>query len=431
MKGVIHLIIHTVQRGDSIYSIAAKYGVPMQNVIDANQLPNPERLVVGQAIVIPEGGDTHIVKPGESLYSIARQHRVTISALLRANPDIDNPALIQVGQTIVIPGQGQEKPTIEVNGYAFPNISDSVLEKTLPNLTYISIFSYQVRADGSLVPIQDSNIIQAAQPHRVAPFMVITNIKEGASFDSALAHTVLSSEAIQNTLFQNIEKVLSKGYRGLDIDFEYLYPEDRELYNTFIRRAAERFRPQGYILATALAPKTSGDQPGLLYEAHDYPVHGAVVDHVILMTYEWGYTYSPPRAVAPVNLVEQVLQYAVTVIPPKKILMGIPNYGYDWTLPYVKGSSARSLSHTAAVELAERVNAEIKFDETAQSPYFRYYDAAKRQHEVWFEDARSIQAKLKLVEKYGLGGVSYWTINSYFPQNWIVLRSMYNVKKIV
>lgn len=431
LKGVTGLIIHTVQKGDSIYTIAAQYGVPMQRILDDNQLPNPDRLVVGQTIVVPTGGETHLVKEGESLYLIARQHQVTVSSLLRANPEIDNPALIQVGQSIVIPGAGGEKPTIEVNGYAFPTISDEVLQKTLPNLTYISIFSYQVRPDGSLAPIQDSAIIQAAEPHRVAPFMVITNIKEGASFDSALAHTVLSSEAIQDTLFQNIEQVLVKGYRGLDIDFEYLYPEDRELYNTFIRRAAERLRPQGYAIATALAPKTSANQQGLLYEAHDYPAHGAVVDHVILMTYEWGYTYSPPRAVAPVNLVEQVLQYAVTVIPPKKILMGIPNYGYDWTLPYTRGTAARSLSHTAAVELAARMNAEIQFDETAQSPFFRYYDASKRQHEVWFEDARSIQAKLKLVEKYGLGGVSYWTVNSFFPQNWLVLRSMFNVKKTV
>ncbi|NLJ32168.1 MAG: LysM peptidoglycan-binding domain-containing protein [Clostridiales bacterium] len=424
------MFIHTVQRGDTLYSIAAQYGVPMQNVIDANELKDPERLVVGQAIVVPAGGDRHIVKSGESLYSIARQYRVTVSSLLRANSGIENPALIQPGQAIVIPGQSQNKPTIEVNGYVFPTISDSVLEKTLPNLTYISIFSYQVRPDGSLVPIQDDRIIQAAKPQRTEPFMVITNIKEGGSFDSSIAHTVLSSESIQNTLFQNIEKILPKGYRGLDIDFEYLYPEDREAYNAFIRRAAERLRPQGYSITTALAPKTSAEQQGLLYEAHDYPAHGAAVDHVILMTYEWGYTYSPPRAVAPVNLVEKVLQYAVTVIPPKKILMGIPNYGYDWTLPYVKGSAARSISHTAAVELAEKVNAEIRFDETAQSPYFRYYDSAKRQHEVWFEDARSIQAKLKLVEKYGLGGVSYWTVNSFFPQNWLVLRSMYNVRKI-
>ncbi len=430
-KGVISLVIHTVQRGDTIYSIATRYGIPMQKVIDDNQLENPERLVVGQTIVVITDNINHTVTPGQSLYSIARNYHTTVSAILIANPEITDPARIHVGQVIVIPAAEPKLGTIDVNGYAFPNINSNTLANTLPHLTYISIFSYQVRPDGSLAPIQDTPVIQSARQQRVAPLMVITNIKEGASFDSALAHTILTNEQVQNTLFDNIIKTLGKGYYGLDIDFEYLYPSDRENYSRFVKKAVDTLHPLGYTVTIALAPKTSSGQVGLLYEAHDYPALGALVDHVILMTYEWGYTYSPARAVAPVDLVEKVLQYAVSVIPSKKILMGIPNYGYDWTLPFVQGSSARSLSHTAAVSLALRVNAQIHYDTTAQSPFFRYYDTNRRQHEVWFEDARSIQAKLKLVNQYNLGGVSYWTINSFFPQNWLVIESMYNVRKVL
>lgn len=422
-------MIHVVQPGDSIYSIATRYGVPMQKIIDENRLQNPEQLVIGQTIVVDTEGTQHKVAPGQSLYSIARNYRVTVSGLLRANPDITDPSRIQVGQIITIPVPQQKLGTIDVNGYAFPSISTATLNDTLPHLTFISIFSYQVRPNGSLAPIQDTSIIQAARPRRVSPLMVITNIKEGASFDSELAHTILTNEQLQNTLLNNVVEILQKGYTGLDIDFEYLYPRDRENYNKFIRKAVDKLHPLGYTVTTALAPKTSAEQVGLLYEAHDYAAHGATVDHVVLMTYEWGYTYSPPRAVAPINLVEQVIKYAVTVIPSQKILMGIPNYGYDWTLPFVQGSSARSLSHTAAVNLAAQVKARIEYDTTAQSPFFRYYDSSRRQHEVWFEDARSIEAKLLLVKKYNLGGVSYWTINSFFPQNWLVLDSMYDVRK--
>ncbi|MBE6821516.1 MAG: LysM peptidoglycan-binding domain-containing protein [Ruminococcaceae bacterium] len=423
------MVIHVVQPGDSIYTIATRYGVPMQKVISDNRLENPEQLVVGQTIVISADIVPHTVAAGESLYSIARDYRVTVSGLLRLNPEISDPSRIQAGQVIQVPAVVPKLGTIDVNGYAFPNISSATLQDTLPNLSFISLFSYQVRPDGSLNPIDDSSIIQAARARNVGPFMVITNIKEGGSFDSELAHTILISDQLQNTLLDNVIAVLRKGYYGLDIDFEYLYPRDRENYNRFIRKVVDRLHPLGYKVTTALAPKTSAGQVGLLYEAHDYAAHGATVDHVILMTYEWGYTYSPPRAVAPINLVEQVIRYAVTVIPSQKILMGIPNYGYNWTLPYVRGSAARAISHTAAVALAARVRARIEYDTTAQSPYFRYYDENRRQHEVWFEDARSIQAKLELVQKYNLGGVSYWTINSFFPQNWLVLDSMYNVRK--
>lgn len=426
------MVIYTVRQGDSLYSIAQQYGVPMQMLIDDNRLANPERLVVGQTIVIVTDSITHTVAPGESLFSIARRYGVTVATILEANPDITNPAVIYPGQSIVIPVPDRKLGNIDVNGYAFPNISTTVLNDTLPHLTYISPFSYQVRANGSLVTINDDAIISAARAQNVAPLMVITNILEGGSFDSDLASTILNSQQVQNTVLDNIVQTLeSKNYFGLDIDFEYIYSSDRQAYNQFVQRTVDRLRPLGYTVTTALAPKTRADQPGLLYEAHDYAFHGAAVDHVILMTYEWGYTYSPAQAVAPLNRVEEVLRYAVTDIPSEKILMGIPNYGYDWTLPFVQGSAARTISHTAAVNLAAREGAEIMFDEEAQSPHFNYFDDQGREHEVWFEDARSIEAKLLLVDKYNLGGVSYWTINSFFPQNWLVLESIYNVNKVL
>jgi spore germination protein len=148
------------------------------------------------------------------------------------------------------------------------------------------------------------------------------------------------------------------------------------------------------------------------------------------MTYEWGYTFGPPLAVAPINEIRKVLNYAVTAIPRDKILMGIPNYGYDWTLPYVEGSRAATVTNTGAVDLAVREKAAIQYNDVSKAPYFNYYDDAKKQHVVWFEDARSIEAKLELVDEYDLGGVSYWTINRYFPQNWLVLSSMYDIAKV-
>jgi spore germination protein len=158
-------------------------------------------------------------------------------------------------------------------------------------------------------------------------------------------------------------------------------------------------------------------------------VHGRLADHVILMTYEWGYTYGPVQAVSPVGEVEKVLQYAVTAIPRLKILMGIPNYGYDWTLPFVQGSAARTLTNVGAINLAVSVNARIEYSTTSQAPFFHYYDSAGKRHEVWFDDARSVNARLRLIDRFGLGGVSFWTINSFFNQQWLVLDALYNIRK--
>ena len=111
--------------------------------------------------------------------------------------------------------------------------------------------------------------------------------------------------------------------------------------------------------------------------------------------------------------------------------MGIPNYGYDWPLPYERGVTvARSLGNLEAVRLAERVRANILFDEEAQSPYFYYRGPEGREHVVWFEDARSIQGKLRLAMGKGLRGVSYWNLMRAFPQNWAVLNSLVNSIRI-
>ena len=136
-------------------------------------------------------------------------------------------------------------------------------------------------------------------------------------------------------------------------------------------------------------------------------------------------------AVAPLDKVRQVLDYATQVMPAGKILMGIPNYGYDWTLPFVQGTAARSLTNMDAVTLAGQVGASIQYDQAAQSPFFRYYDGDGRQHEVWFEDARSLRAKYALVDEYGLAGVSFWNLNKLFRTNFIVLESLFSVEKVL
>jgi spore germination protein len=284
--------------------------------------------------------------------------------------------------------------------------------------------------DGNLRSISDDKLISMAKDKKVVPVMVITNIGEEGRFSSNLAHQILINETIQNKLITNVFSTMyKKGYSGLDVDFEYVPPEDRDLYINFLRKVRREINRRNSFLVVAVAPKYSDDQKGVLYEAHDYKRIGELADHVIIMTYEWGYSGGEARAVSPLNLVQRVLDYAVTRIPPSKILMGIPNYGYDWTLPFTTGSLATSIGNYEAVNIARSNNQSIKYDPVAQAPYFNYTDAKGAKHIVWFEDARSIQAKLGLVTKYNLEGISYWTLNRFFPQNYLVLNSLFKINK--
>lgn len=427
-KEWMRMIIYTVKPGDTLYNIARRYSVTMDQLTQANGLRYPDRLAIGQELIIPRP-NAYEVQSGDSLYSIALSAGVSLDALKAANPQIAAPYTIYTGEVITLPQR--ERPPIRVNGYVYPTVSASVLEQTLPYLTFLSIFSYRTDAEGNLDSIDDTELIRTARAAGVAPVMVVTNIQSGGGFDSDLIAALLTDTAAGIRLINNILSTLrAKNYYGVDIDFEYIPPANREDYNRFLERLAEQLHREGYKLSTALAPKIRADQVGTLYEAHDYAFHGRVADQIILMTYEWGYLYGPPMAVAPIGPVKQVLDYAVTVIPPEKILMGMPNYGYDWTLPYVSGRPAEILTIQQAVNRAIETGATIEFSTSSQAPFFKYTKNGA-EHIVWFENASSTKARLELVAQYGLGGVSYWTLNSFFPQNWAVLESMYSVQKVI
>lgn len=427
------MIIHVVQPGENIYRIAEQYNISPQKIITDNELQSPNVLVPGQTLVILVPGQVHTVRAGETLEGIARAYNTTVVELLQYNPQITHADAIFPGDQITIKPAQEKRGPIYVIGYAYPNIDRTVLMKTLPYLTYLTLFTYGITPEGNLVEIDDDELIRISRDYGVAPLMLISTLTEQGNFSSELGSQILNNPTVQNNLIENIVRTMKeKGYYGLDIDFEYIPPEDREKFIEFVRNTTNRLYEEGFTVLTALAPKISADQQGLLYEAHDYPALGDVSNRVLLMTYEWGYTYGPAMAVAPVDRVREVLDYAVTEIPRDKIYMGIPNYGYDFILPYVQGvSKADSVSNVEAVQLAAEVGSPIQYDEQSQSPFFVYYDNQGRQHQVWFEDARSIEAKLDLFSEYGFEGVGYWNVMRYFPQNWLVVSSLYDIAKVI
>ncbi len=424
--------IHVVKPGDTLFSLSMEYDVPMSQIALDNGLEAPNQLVSGQALVIRFPQVTHVVQPGDTLSSIARQYGVSLRALYQNNPILGGRDQIWLGETLVISYRQRPGPSILVNAYAYANISDDLLFSTLPFLSYLTPFTYGFTSSGALVELSDARLISAALSMGTAPLMHLSTLTPEGGFSNELSHLLLNDLQLQNVLIDNLTTtLLQKGYRGLDVDFEYVFSQDAEAYAVFLRRLTNTFNPMGFPVIAALAPKTSATQKGELYEGHNFSAIGAAVNQVLLMTYEWGYTYGPPMAVAPLPNVRQVVEYALTEIPARKIWLGVPNYGYDWPLPFVQGETrATSISSQQAVALARRYGVAIQYDNKAQSPWFQYTDESGQNHEVWFEDARSIRAKLALIPEYGLIGAGYWNLMREFPQNWVVLSSLYQIRDI-
>jgi spore germination protein len=378
----------------------------------------------------------HVVKQGQSLFKIAQAYNTTPTAIASAN-QIDPKQSLVVGQALVIPNLGQSSPksTAEFNAYVEARNDSSAqslkkfVQEAAPRLTYLAPFSFEIQRDGSLKPPIFDDFPAIARQNKVVTMLVVTN-KEQDQFSPELGHVILTNNDVQTKLLDNVIATAKRlGLRDIHWDIEHLLPTDRDAYTNFLRKAADRIHKQGYLMSTALAPKVSEQQTGEWYTAHDYGAHGKIADFSVLMTYEWGYSGGPAMAVSPIDQVEKVINYALTKIPASKILMGQNLYGYDWTLPFVPGTVAKAVSPQEAIDLARRYNVPIQYDNKAQAPHFDYTDEQGKHHTVWFEDARSIQAKFDLVKRLGLRGMSYWKLGLDFPQNWLLIEKNFHVTK--
>lgn len=303
-----------------------------------------------------------------------------------------------------------------VNGYAYPSISEETLNWWLPRLSWVASFSYGFTEDGELINLEDENLVIPANQAGVRPMMVLTPLDAQGNFNDNIAIRIFENLNARENLINNIEaNIRNKNMGGVDFDFEYLAAEYADDYVQLVADTRQRLRPQGYLTTVALAPKVSTDQPGLLYQGHDYAGMGQAADYCLLMTYEWGYTYGPPLPVSPINSVRRVLDYGVSQIPAEKILMGMSNYGYDWKLPFVQGESkAEKLTNYQALARAEYYGVSVEYDEEAQAPFFTYTAPDGSEHIVWFENEQSWRARLALVSEYGLAGISIWNIMHIF-----------------
>lgn len=377
--------------------------------------------------------EIYVVKPEDTVDTIAAAYGISPESIIYNN-QLSYPYELAIGQALLLSVSSDATPPYSAlsNGYAYPFIENNTLDETLPFLSSLSVFSYGFNTEGALIPpqIDDRFMITSAYAFQTRPILTLTPFGPDGQFNNYLITTLVNNESIKRTLLQNLLTTMEeKDFAGLDIDFEYILPGDRVPFADFVADAKEFLSPYGYTVSVALAPKTSDDQAGLLYEGKDYGLLGAAADSVLLMTYEWGYTYGPPMAVAPINKVREVVEYAVTRIPPSKIDLGIPNYGYDFTLPYQRGiSKARTISNLEAVRIAIEKGVPISFDEIAMSPFFQYQEDGVL-HEVWFEDVRSLKEKYSLLPQYNLRGIGVWQIMNLFRAGWLLFEDQFLILK--
>jgi spore germination protein len=417
-------VIYEVQSGDSLFKISNQYHMNLGKIAQLNGLTNHSKLVLGQSIILP--GSTYMVQSGDSLWKIASRHAISTDALLKNNGLTSN--VIVPGQKLAIPHP--PKMTIWTGTYFVPRDQKTntwMLNFYKNTLSGLFIFDYQPDNQGNLKEMNENEANMIAWKNNLVPYATLTNISK-KGYDPDLIHQLLSNHSIRKNLIRNIYSLLdSHDYKGIVIDFEQVQPRDRDHLNQFMKELAARLHPVGMEVMIAVPPK-EGNQIPDYYDGYDYQTLGKYVDKMFLMTYNWHWPGGPSGPIAPINKVRDTLNYAVSVVPKSKLLLGIPQYAYDWTITGEKRTgTAYSTQH--AIDLYIKNESQVHYDPKAASPWFRYTDKNGISHEVWFEDPRSLLAKFRLVREYGLAGTGCWHLGLTMPQTEEMLLEEFKIVK--
>lgn len=310
----------------------------------------------------------------------------------------------------------------EVYGYFVQNTnlpSYPSLAANFQQMTGITPWAFSLDSQGNVInqmePTALANALEFAGQWHLKTLALISNYdKRTESFSGALAHDLLRNSTNRRQAVENIYKTaVNWGISGINLDFEHVYPSDREYYSQFLRELGARLGPAGIMLTVAIPAKTHDDPSSSWSGAFDYQAIGQAVDRVMLMAYDQHYAGGAPGPIASIGWVDRVLQFAVSQIPREKLILGIAGYGYSWQA----AGKAVSVTYQRAIELAAQGSG-IHWDSTHKAPYARY-----KGQEMWFENAASISHKLDLVNKYSIKGIALWRLGQEDPQMWQVVGS--------
>lgn len=420
------MTVHVVDTGENLWSISNRYNVSINTIVSVNGLSSSTAIVPGLALYIPNNlyTRTYQIKVGDSLWELAEQFNSNISLISTANPGVDINKL-QVGQVINIPSPN--KLAISTLGFFIPSGTTTNLSRldSLSNqLTYLAIVNYSFTAEGfAFYEVDDASIISRCKQLNITPLLMIRNYTAG-DFSAELAGGVLENTTYRQNLVSSIVTLItSRGFGGVSLDLEFIPPARRNDFNLFLQALKQQLGD--LILNVNVHAKTADLPTNRIVGAYDYASIGNVADLMAVMTIDYGYPGGPPDPVSPIEWVEQVVKYALTLVNPKKLLIAIPLYGYD---KVTTTNATKGLSVLAAQNKAISLGSPIRYDNTAKSPWYRYWSGTI-EHIVWFEDIRSYTEKYKLIDIYQLLGTTFWHISLPAPQNWAFLYKEITVAK--
>ncbi len=240
---------------------------------------------------------------------------------------------------------------------------------------------------------------------------------------------ILNSEALRAELIETIVN-LAKQYKldGINIDFENMNVEDKNIFSLFLIELAPRLRDMGVVTSVDVTAPDGSDTWSLCYNRN---VLADVVDYMMFMAYDQhGTSSNKAGTVAGYNWVEANIKKFLgqEEVKPEKIILGMPLYTRLWKTNIDKEDSLTSIVvNMNKVEQQLPKEVEKVWDEDLKQNYIEYTDKNIK-YQMWIEDAKSIKEKLGLINQYNLAGGAYWEKDRELEEIWNLTKEMLEIK---
>ena len=300
--------------------------------------------------------------------------------------------------------------------------SEESFRANLKNIDIVSPNFYQLKSDGSVNGNVHTDLVALAHANGIKVVPMIQNDSTKDDFNKLLSDPA----KFKNILDAIDQQVQLYGYDGFQIDFEDLNLATETLLTNFMHGLSDRMHAHGKLSTMAVVSRRNGLPTSQFSAAYNYSALAPYVDLVTVMTYDFHYSSSEPGPVAPVDWQEQVMAYAVPNFGASKVLLGIPFYGYDWNVTRRKtdpGTRAVSSTFDNTMQLQRDNKGTFGYDLISQEPYLDYTQGGDV-HKLWFENARSLQAKFDMMKRLQLRGFAAWRLGHDGAEFWPVIKNL-------
>jgi spore germination protein len=456
---IIPIAAYSVRPSDNLYKLAQKFNTTVESFMILNNLTSTS-LNIGQMLQIPQYTEAVVNveqtnvrrRPGNNFPIAAVMVRGAKLPVVNSSGDWYQVELFDgtrgwiLKNAVDINVYGSNLPITNILGFytleegpTLPSSYESFVNNT-GEISQLGLFMFRIDAEnpteiekfgGDFTNEYVEDLIRIAHERNIKIFPVIHNLlyeRGNVTISKDTVKAMVATPSSRAAFIQNvIELIEGYGFDGVNIDIEDVYIEDSTRLSAFYTELGRALDERGYFLSASVPSRVS-DQPfNPFSDPFQYAPIGAAVDEFVVMLYnEHGWPGSGPGPVVSIGWMDRVLRYAMTKMPRDKIVAAVSVFGFDFNLTTGRNTY---VTHEMAINRAQQYNAEIIFDEETQTPMFSYRDEQGNQHEVWFEDEASIQAKVQRAWDLGIKGIALWRLGMEDPEIWTMLRNEVVVRR--